>query len=70
MLQQRVATDQIETKTPNNLVSFVDKESERKLVNAFKQIFPQAGFIAEEGTGERAMEWNWVIDPLDDTMRH
>ena len=67
MLAQRVAVDEIEIKTPNNLVSFVDKESERKLVEAFKQIFPEAGFIAEEGTGKRAAEWNWVIDPLDGT---
>jgi myo-inositol-1(or 4)-monophosphatase len=70
MLQQRVSKDQIETKTPNNLVSFVDKESERRLVDAFKEIFPQAGFIAEEGTGERATEWNWVIDPLDGTTNY
>ncbi len=67
MLAQRVAVNEIEIKTPNNLVSFVDKQSERKLVEAFTKIFPEAGFIAEEGTGEKAEEWNWVIDPLDGT---
>jgi myo-inositol-1(or 4)-monophosphatase len=70
MLDQRVSHEQIETKTPNNLVSFVDKESERQLVNALKDIFPEAGFIAEEGTGEKSNEWNWVIDPLDGTTNY
>lgn len=67
MKTQRVNANEIEIKTPNNLVSFVDKESERRLVEGLKEIFPQAGFIAEEGTGEKAAEWNWVIDPLDGT---
>jgi len=70
MRTQRVSVQEIETKTPNNLVSFVDKESERRLVTAFRQIFPEAGFIAEEGTGEKAQEWNWVIDPLDGTTNY
>ncbi|MEN9333937.1 MAG: hypothetical protein RLY35_1117, partial [Bacteroidota bacterium] len=67
MLEQRVKPMDIEIKTPNNLVSFVDKESERQLVAGLSEIFPLAGFIAEEGTGERAEIWNWVIDPLDGT---
>jgi myo-inositol-1(or 4)-monophosphatase len=67
MLEQRVKPIDIEIKTPNNLVSFVDKESERQLVAGLSEIFPLAGFIAEEGTGERAEVWNWVIDPLDGT---
>jgi myo-inositol-1(or 4)-monophosphatase len=28
---------------------------------------PEAGFIAEEGTGERKEGLNWIIDPLDGT---
>ena len=67
MKTQRVNAEEIEIKTTNNLVSFVDKESERRLVEGLKTLFPEAGFIAEEGTGERAEEWNWVIDPLDGT---
>jgi myo-inositol-1(or 4)-monophosphatase len=34
----------------NNLVSYVDKESEKKIVQALSRILPGAGFIAEEGT--------------------
>ncbi|MFD1000653.1 inositol monophosphatase family protein [Ohtaekwangia kribbensis] len=60
----------IEQKTSfNNLVSYVDKEAERRLVTALTKIFPQAGFITEEGTVEQSKnsEYNWVIDPLDGT---
>ena len=52
----------------NNLVSYVDKEAERKLVQALKKILPGSGFIAEEGTTEEGSnEYKWIIDPLDGT---
>lgn len=53
----------------NNLVSYVDKEAEKMLVNALGKILPPAGFITEEGTVEQSQqhEYNWIIDPLDGT---
>lgn len=60
----------IEQKTVfNNLVSYVDKEAERMLVKSLRQIFPEAGFITEEGTVEQSQqhEYNWIVDPLDGT---
>jgi myo-inositol-1(or 4)-monophosphatase len=52
----------------NNLVSYVDKESEKKLVSRLARILPGAGFIAEEGTAlEGTNEYKWIIDPLDGT---
>ena len=53
----------------NNLVSYVDKEAEKKLVGVLQKILPQAGFITEEGTIEQSKtnEYNWIIDPLDGT---
>ena len=60
----------IEKKTSfNNLVSYVDKEAETRLVDALRKSFPQAGFITEEGTVEQSStsEYNWIIDPLDGT---
>jgi myo-inositol-1(or 4)-monophosphatase len=53
----------------NNLVSYVDKEAEKKLVEVLQKLVPQAGFITEEGTVEQtqAHEYNWIIDPLDGT---
>ena len=58
----------IEHKGFNDLVSYVDKEAEKKLVAGCKEILPSAGFITEEGTEtERQDEFNWIIDPLDGT---
>jgi myo-inositol-1(or 4)-monophosphatase len=52
----------------NNLVSYVDKESERKLVESLNKILPGAGFIAEEGTTSQSTnDYTWIIDPLDGT---
>lgn len=53
----------------NNLVSYVDKEAERKIVSVLQQLLPEAGFITEEGTVEQSKshEYNWIIDPLDGT---
>jgi myo-inositol-1(or 4)-monophosphatase len=53
----------------NNLVSYVDKEAERRIVKALQKILPEAGYITEEGTVEQSQqnEYNWIIDPLDGT---
>lgn len=52
----------------NNLVSYVDKEAEQKLVKQLTKILPGSGFLAEEGTGTSASQgYNWIIDPLDGT---
>jgi len=57
-----------EEKSDNNLVTFVDKESERRFVEGLSALLPEAGFVAEEGTGVRNESGlNWVIDPLDGT---
>ena len=63
----------IEYKDVNNLVSYVDKETEKMLVADLRELLPQAGFITEEGTtaemaqGENPEKLFWVIDPLDGT---
>ncbi len=64
-----------EYKDVNNLVSYVDKEAEKQLVEALHNLLPEAGFITEEGTtGPRpagteadTRGLNWIIDPLDGT---
>tara|TARA_R110002096_G_scaffold126532_3_gene273630 strand:- start:62374 stop:63162 length:789 start_codon:yes stop_codon:yes gene_type:complete len=63
-----VSDSQIETKSLNSLVSFVDKGAEEMLVVGLKKILPEAGFIAEEGTETtKGEKLNWIIDPLDGT---
>jgi len=60
--------DRIEFKGLNDLVSYVDKTAEQKIVATLQKILPEAGFITEEKTttivGDR---YNWIIDPLDGT---
>lgn len=68
MKEQRIEEGQADIKTENNLVTYVDRESERRFVEGLRLLLPEAGFIAEEGTGEpNTVGLNWVIDPLDGT---
>ncbi|RRB02891.1 inositol monophosphatase family protein [Larkinella rosea] len=62
--------EKIEYKDFNNLVSYVDKEAEKMIVEALQKLLPEAGFITEEGTtGQNADRTGltWIIDPLDGT---
>ncbi len=63
-----VDTD-IESKGLNNLVSYVDKTAEHRLVAGLQSILPESHFLTEEGTitYTEGGEWEWVIDPLDGT---
>jgi len=60
----------IVTKGLHDLVSYVDKESEKMLVEGLQKLFPEAGFVTEEGTvanSDASVEHRWIIDPLDGT---
>lgn len=60
--------DKIEYKGLNDLVSYVDKTAEERLVEKLSQLLPAAGFITEEATINKTGEnLNWIIDPLDGT---
>lgn len=66
--QKDVHEGNAEIKTENNLVTVVDKESERRFVELLNSLETGAGFVAEEGTGIKIENGlNWVIDPLDGT---
>jgi myo-inositol-1(or 4)-monophosphatase len=64
--------ESIEYKGLNDMVSYVDKETEGRLVEGLRKIFPEAGFIAEEGTGQKTdnQEFAWIIDPVDGTTNY
>ena len=57
----------VSSKSANNLVTHVDHTAEDRLVEELEKLLPEAGFIAEEGSGEQGQGLNWVIDPLDGT---
>lgn len=56
-----------EVKGLNDMVSYVDKTAEQKLVDQLSALFPEAGFITEEDTRNELKAYNWIIDPLDGT---
>lgn len=59
----------VEHKGLHDMVSYVDQQSEKQLVDELQALLPEAGFITEEGTTAKARteEYNWIIDPLDGT---
>lgn len=66
--RKRFDVSMIKTKGLHDLVSYVDKESEKRIIRQLSEFLPESGFIAEEGTSDKHGErYNWVIDPLDGT---
>lgn len=65
---QSFSKSDVELKDFNSLVSYVDKQAEQMIVKRLHELLPEAGFIAEEGTGEPVENgYNWIVDPLDGT---
>jgi myo-inositol-1(or 4)-monophosphatase len=64
----KVTAEDIEAKSRNSLVSYVDKTAEEMLVSGLSKLIDSAGFITEEGTvKQQKSEYTWIIDPLDGT---
>jgi myo-inositol-1(or 4)-monophosphatase len=67
----KINNDDIEEKGIHNLVTYVDKQSEKLLIEELSMILPEAGIIAEEDDSlEKSDKFNWVIDPLDGTTNY
>jgi myo-inositol-1(or 4)-monophosphatase len=66
--RQNFNLEKVENKGFNDLVSYVDKEAEKIIVSGLREIFPEAGYITEEGTvNQTQTDWKWIVDPLDGT---
>ena len=66
--QGKIKSSHVLTKSMNSFVTYVDKESEKRLVKGLKRILPGSGFITEEETiANKREQYTWVIDPLDGT---
>ena len=64
----KVDTAQIETKSLNSLVSYVDVNAEKQLVSGLGALLPEATFLTEEATViAQKSYYQWIIDPLDGT---
>jgi myo-inositol-1(or 4)-monophosphatase len=64
--EDNFSVDKVEIKGLNDLVSYVDKGAEQRIVNELINHFP-AGFIVEENTRSGTQDYNWIVDPLDGT---
>ena len=62
----------IETKSSiHDLVTDIDKESERRITEFLEEVFPEHSILAEEGTRkDKQSEYMWIIDPLDGTVNY
>ena len=63
----KLKTTDIQSKGLHNYVTWVDKESERRIVERLSALLPGSGFIAEENPALQRAEYTWVVDPLDGT---
>jgi myo-inositol-1(or 4)-monophosphatase len=66
--QDRLGSDDIDTKGLHDYVTHVDMESERRLIDGLRALFPGSGFLVEEETIDNTHEaYTWIVDPLDGT---
>jgi myo-inositol-1(or 4)-monophosphatase len=65
--QNKFNSSDIIKKGFNDLVSYVDRMSEERLIMGLLKILPGSGILAEEGGGNFNCKYTWVIDPLDGT---
>ena len=68
--EKKFDPQRLEKKVDSSLVSFVDKEAERRLVEKLYALLPEAQFLAEEAhtqTNISTSKYVWIIDPLDGT---
>lgn len=67
--QSKLSQIEIVDKGLNQLVSYVDLQSEKRLIEGCQYLFPEAAFITEEDTlgKQETAEYCWIIDPLDGT---
>jgi myo-inositol-1(or 4)-monophosphatase len=64
----KVQSQDIEAKSANSFVSYVDKTAEKIIVDRLETLLPEAAFITEEDTVENSsQELVWIVDPLDGT---
>lgn len=61
----------IELKSSFEVVTEIDRASEKLIVESIRDFAPDHAILAEEGGGiEQASEYYWVIDPLDGTNNY
>ncbi|MEO6694224.1 MAG: inositol monophosphatase family protein [Ignavibacteria bacterium] len=53
----------------SNIVTEIDKESEKKIIEIIREDFPRHNILSEEaGSLYQESEYKWIIDPIDGTV--
>ncbi|HBF75455.1 MAG TPA: fructose 1,6-bisphosphatase [Lactobacillus sp.] len=68
-MQQNLSVS--EKSSRKDLVTNVDKENEKLLINKIRTFSPDSQILGEEGFGDQIRQtkgWVWVVDPIDGTM--
>jgi len=68
--QHRDAGLAITSKGRQDFVTQADKEVEEYLTGALSRLYPEDGFLGEEGGVVEGNEGTWVIDPIDGTTNY
>ncbi len=66
---ERVDLLTIETKSPNDFVTEVDKAAEKEIIYHLRKAYPDHSIRGEEGGSQPGQnpDYEWIIDPLDGT---
>lgn len=72
LLHERPSELTVLTKSSgSDLVSAMDKEAERRIVEAIRSRYPSDGVLGEEGANVESKNGiRWIIDPLDGTVNY
>lgn len=72
LLKERLGNiKQVDYKSAFNIVTDVDKASEKLILQIIKESFPDDSILAEEsGSCKQASNRRWLIDPLDGTTNY
>ncbi len=66
--REQFSLQSTEEKSFNNLVSYVDKSSEKRFTKELLALLPNSGILGEEGTSINLdADYIWIVDPLDGT---
>jgi fructose-1,6-bisphosphatase/inositol monophosphatase family enzyme len=60
----------IHYKNGRDMVTSIDVQAEKMLTEELSKLLPDAGLILEEGESTDSKEFNWVIDPIDQTKNY
>ncbi len=67
----KISKSDIIEKKQNDFLTFVDEQSEEKIINIIHNEFPDHSILAEEkGRIDNKSDYCWIIDPLDGTKNY